>query len=331
MQKIIIGVVALALVVGGGLLLANGNGTERPLENKVGATIFPVYDIARQIAGEEFEVVLLLPAGASPHTFDPQPSVVRGLEGARAVFAIGHGLDQWSKNLTDSLDIPRVVVDGHIELRESHHEEHGDGHNDHGHNDDTHEDGHHDHTDEHEEHEEGDHGHEHGPIDPHYWLSLENGAHIAENIAEELGRLDSENKALYQARAEAYGAELDSLRDELRDDLSPLGNRNIISLHDAWFYFADAFNLSIVGTFAPSAGKEPTPQYLERLQEEVLEQGVQVIFIEPQLSTDSIRAFANDNALDIAVLDPLGGVEGRQSYIDLMRYNVEQVVSALKE
>ena len=356
-------IVALIIVVGIIFAMSNRNTPGQEKENKVGATIFPLYDITQQIAGDEFDVVPMLPPGASPHTFDPQPSLVKDLQGSRAIFAIGNGLDEWASTLAESVDASIVVVDTDVDLRETeghedHHEE-GESHDDHddhdeerGHDheeDEMHDDheeesdhghdhedanGHedeHDHESEHEDaHSDDDHhGHHHGPIDPHYWLSVHNAEQIAMNIANELAELDDENASLYTERAEQYAEKLEALEVELQDKVAGLSSRNIIALHDAWYYFADEFGLNLVGTFEPSAGKEPTPQYLANLEEEVRAHEVSTLFMEPQLSTDSIQAFANDHNLNVAVIDPLGGVEGRENYIELMRYNVEQVVRAL--
>lgn len=285
---------------------------------KVGATIFPLYDLTRQVAGDDFEVVLMLPPGASPHTFDPQPSLLKNLRGAETVFAIGNGLDDWAESIAESVEASFVVVDQGIALRETTEAEH-----------DDHEEGH-EHVDDHdEEREEDSHGHDHGPIDPHYWLAIHNAEQIVMNIGAELSELDPENAADYEARAQAYVAELEALEAELKADVAGLAQREVISLHDAWYYFADEFGLNIVGTFEPSAGQNPTPQYLASLEEKAKEYRVSAIFVEPQLSTSSITAFANDHDLELVVLDPLGGVEGRDSYIALMRYNVAQLQSTL--
>jgi zinc transport system substrate-binding protein len=284
-------------------------------EMKVAATIFPLYDMVRTIGGEEIEVVLMLPAGASPHTFDPQPRLVRNLEGTQQVFAIGNGLDNWATDLAESTGAELVIVDRGVDLKET------EGHGDHGHDD---EHGHDDHEEEYDDHN-------HGPIDPHYWLSPVEAQKVVTTIADELSELDPENAELYEQRADDYTAELQALNVELSEQLASLTNRNILSLHNAWYYFADAFSLNLVGTFEPAAGKEPSPRYIEELQELVQEQGVDTIFLEPQLSQAAITAFAQDNNLDIAVIDPLGGVNGRDSYLELMRFNANEIVTALAE
>jgi len=76
---------------------------------KVGATIFPLYDIARQVAGPVADVILILPSGASPHTFEPTPSAVRSLAGANALLVIGHGLDDWAVRLARGAAVSRLV------------------------------------------------------------------------------------------------------------------------------------------------------------------------------------------------------------------------------
>lgn len=312
-KSIILGIVVLLVLLGAIFSTKTQKQEVINQKNKVAATIFPVYDIARIVAGDDFDVVLMLPSGSSPHTFDPQPGLIKSLEDSQAIFAIGNGLDSWSDVIAESINIPVVVVDKNIDFRSTVEDEHG------------HEDKHLD--DDHD----GEHDHSHGPIDPHYWLSISNAKKITYNIADELGKLDPVNKDLYTSRATIYSEELDILESELQDQVHSFSNRNIISLHDAWYYFAESFNLNLVGTFEPSAGKEPTPQYLHTLEEEVNENNVSTLFVEPQLSQASINAFAKDHNLNIAVIDPLGGKPGRDSYIELMRYNIEQVVGALSK
>jgi len=215
MKKLTILVIVIVLVLVG-VVVSQKDDTKTAVElqeNKVATTIFPLYDITQQIAGDEFEVVLVLPSGASPHTFDPLPSLLKDLQGSRAVFAIGHGLDNWATPVAESIKAPIVTLDHDVDLRttveehmDDHYEEHADEHHD------EHEDVHGDedadnHGDEdHDKHE----GHDHGPVDPHYWLSLHNAVQITMNIAEELSKLDPENTDIYIVRAEAYVEKIES-------------------------------------------------------------------------------------------------------------------------
>ncbi len=277
--------------------------------NKVAATIFPIYDITRVIAGDEFEVVLLLPPGASPHTFDPQPSVLKNMMDSKALFAIGQGLDDWSHNLAESLGIPVVAVYQGIELRPTREEK----------------------NNKHKgEHKDG-HGHDHGPVDPHYWLSLTNAGKIAQNIAQELAILDADNANLYFERATEYKKELQILRIAAKDRIKMLDNKNIITSHGAWEYFAYDLGLNIVGSFKSGNAKNPTPRYLAELSKKAEKYNVGTFFIAEQFSSSAIIAFTQDHNLGIAIIDPLGGIGERQSYLELMQYNINQVINSLKE
>ena len=94
---------------------------------------------------------------------------------------------------------------------------------------------------------------------------------------------------------------------------------------------ADEFGLEIVGAFEPFPGKQPTPRYLAALQEKARSHGVTALFSEPQLSNQAVAAFVGDIGLKLYVLDPLGGVEGRGGYIELLEYNTDIIVKALSD
>lgn len=337
-KSIITGVIILLVLTGFVIANKDNHGVDQEVKgNKIATTIFPIYDITRQIAGDQFEIIPVLPAGVSPHTFDPQPSLLKDLQGSKAIFAIGNGLDDWSNVIAESMSVPIIIMDEHISLRatvEDHddhddHEDYEDLHDEHF-NHEHEEEAADDYSEEHHDDHENDHDdHSHGPIDPHYWLSVHNAEQITMNIAHELSKLDPENADLYNSRAEDYMHDLESLELSLHLKTESLPNKNIISMHDAWYYFAEEFGLNIVGTFEPSAGKEPTPGYIAHLKEEVEEHNVSTLFMEPQLSQSSIASFTDDYDLSIATIDPLGGVPGRNSYIELMQYNVDQVAIAL--
>ena len=335
----------------------------------VSATIFPAYDIARQIAGDKANVSLLLAQGESPHTFNMTPSVQKQISDSVLVFGIGEGLDEW---IVDSDNF--IILSSGIKLRgwddEDDHDDHDDhdddkhkedddhddhdddddhdhddekhddddDHDDHDHDDEKHDDDddHDDHDDEKHDDDDDDHeghddhhGHDHSGADPHYWLSPLNGIQMAENIATELARVDPENAAYYEANLVKFTEEVTALQAELVELAEAVHDDAFITLHDAWYYFADTFDLNLVGSFEPAAAEEPSPRYLKKLADTVEEHDVHAIFSEPQLSTSSLEGFANDYGLEIAVLDPLGGVGSRDSYQALLRYNIQTLVDTL--
>ncbi|PIT86604.1 MAG: zinc ABC transporter substrate-binding protein, partial [Candidatus Magasanikbacteria bacterium CG10_big_fil_rev_8_21_14_0_10_43_6] len=171
---------------------------------------------------------------------------------------------------------------------------------------------------------------EHGEFNPHYWLSPANAIAMVQSIEEELSALDPTNATAYKQNAQNYIAELRAKDTQWKTSITSLDNKNIVTFHDAFGYFAEHFGLSVLATFEEFPGKEPTPQYLARLQEDVKEHNVKTMYLEPQLAVGAIKSFAKDQNVELGILDPLGGVDGRNSYIELIDYNVQTIVSTNK-
>jgi zinc transport system substrate-binding protein len=301
MKQVFALVIGIGLAIGALALILSFAPTpeiEQSQQKKVAATIFPLYDITKNIAGTTVDVELILEAGASPHTFDPSPATMRKLQGTQAVYAIGHGLDDWTFSIVENIEAQIVGVDRNIDLRQS---------VDHDHETDL----------------SNPHDEEFANLDPHYWLSISNAKIIAKTIANDLTDRFPEHTDSYQENLNEYIKELDQANAQIQETIDQITNKQIITLHDAWYYFSNAYGLEVAGIFEPTAGREPSPQYLADLTEAVIASGSNTLYSEPQLSTLSIQAFSNDNDLTIVELDPIGGIENRQSYTDMMKYNAE--------
>ncbi|MDP2631168.1 MAG: metal ABC transporter substrate-binding protein, partial [Candidatus Uhrbacteria bacterium] len=162
-------------------------------------------------------------------------------------------------------------------------------------------------------------------VDPHYWLSIQNAKIITQTIADDLSLRFPEFAVEIAINKSNYLEELNKAEQEIIVMLNQVQNKNLLTLHNAWYYFADAYDLSIVGTFEPTAGREPTPQYLVQLMEAIEKSGSKTLYSEPQLATLSLESFLIDNDLSLSELDPIGGVSGRESYIKLMLYNANVI------
>jgi zinc transport system substrate-binding protein len=258
----------------------------------VAATIYPLYDMARNVAENYAELKLILPPGASPHLFEFSPRQLKALQHVQAVFAIGHGLDNWAMQITNVVESSRVIiVDQGIALRTF----------------------------------------KNGTTDPHYWLHFGNARTITDNIAKRLIEIDPAHAEAYRENAETYEKRLTNKERELKEVLVSAQGKPILTFHDAWFYFAENFGLKIAGSFEPAAGVEPTPRYVAELQRTIEREHIRIMFIEPQLSTGVLESFAKDNHVGIAKLDPLGGVEGRKTYLELMEFNADSIRQALEK
>jgi len=271
----------------------------RPLA--VAATIFPLADIIRNITGDGVQVLQILPAGASPHTFDLTPGKVRELQKARLIFKIGV-IDDWIDSVAESAPGAEIIsLHGHIALKPFH-----------------------------------DDAHHHGvtktaqrmEFDPHYWLDARNGAIIAQNICARLNALDPVHADLYSKNCRHYQDELLRLDSELKKSCAALKNRKLIVFHDGWRYFAAAYGLEILAVFQPAPGREPAPRDLQRLYAVARANKIKVVFSEPQLPTESLEPLLEDLDLRLSILDPLGGAVAGDSYIGLLRRNIQVILRA---
>jgi zinc transport system substrate-binding protein len=263
---------------------------------KVAATLFPLADIVKNVGGDLVDVVTIMPPGASPHTFEPTPETVNAVSGARVIFRIGSGLDNWVDAVTGAMQVRPVVVEvsGGIELRKF----------------------------------------ADGSTDPHYWLSLKNGQLIAVNVAQELSKLDPKNAERYMAAMIDYAKQLDVADAELRTMLAPVKGKSIATFHEAWFYFAKEYGLDVAEAFEPFPGKEPTPAYLKNFKDTIKAKGIRWIFSEPQFSSDAISQVASDLNVKLGMLDPEGGWArdpSQRGYIQMMKANAATILKAMSE
>lgn len=302
-------VLALATVVSGCQNQPNSSASSDV--PTVSATIFPVYDLVRTVAGDKLQVELLVPAGASPHTYEPTPSQARVLEQSELVFNIGLGLDDW---VIEQKSPDQVVsLDSNIELLQS----------DHDHEDD--EVGEAEHESDHDESDESNES----AADPHYWLSVVNAHLMIDSIVAELSEAYPENATEFQSNATELHEQLALIDDTFHQKWCQEPPR-IATFHNAWQYLSRDHCVEIVTNFEEFPGEEPTPQYLAEFTKEIQTHQVTAVFSEPQFSAKPLKTLAQDLGVTLSTLDPLGGQGEVQSYAQLMEYNFSQIDQAVQ-
>jgi ABC-type Zn uptake system ZnuABC Zn-binding protein ZnuA len=167
-------------------------------------------------------------------------------------------------------------------------------------------------------------------VDPHYWLSAPNAKVIARSVAAELAGLAPDRRGEIDGALAAYLARLDAADSDVRRLLADLPTRRIATFHDAFGYFAETYGLEVVATFEPYPGLEPSPRFVIEFQRKIRAAAVRVVFMEPQLSIDALRPIARDLGVRLAVLDPLGGLPGRESYTELLLFDARAVAAATR-
>lgn len=288
------------------LLLATlallGCGAERPdpaVDGRpvVVASIYPIGDLVRILAEDAVRVEVLLPAGASPATFDVTPKQLRDLQGGSLFLMIGGGLDEWVAHLAGAPGGGTRVVrlsDG-IPLLE------GGGHE--------------------------------GSGNPHVWLDpILVRDHLLPRTVQALSEVSPGLASDLDARASLLADSLTRLDEEIRTALAPLERRSFLSTHAAWSYFAVRYGLVEAGVIHSHPGQDPSSREMAHLLEEARDHGIDCLFTEPQLGEVAARALATELSLPTCMLDPLGGpgVEGRDGYFQLLRFNTRQFVQGLQ-
>ena len=264
-------------------------------------------DIAREIGGDRVAVTSIIDADEDAHGFQPRPSDARLLQQADVVIANGLGFDAWIERLARSAGYSGEIViasDGINALEDRGH---------HGHH----------------------HGHDHGPLDPHAWQDVSNVRIYARNIAQALQRADPDGAPHYQARLARYDAELATLDGEIRSQLSmlPANRRKLVTSHDAFGYFGQAYGLRVVAAAGISYESEPSAAGIARLIRQIRRENVPVVFVENIADPRLIERIAREGGARIGATlhsDALSGPEGKApTYIDMMRANLAAIMTGL--
>lgn len=175
---------------------------------------------------------------------------------------------------------------------------------------------------------------EDGEQNPHVWLSVTNEIQQVKNITAQLKEADPKNADAYQKNADSYIAKLEALKAEMHAAIDPLSNKDIITFHEAFPYFAKEFSLNIISVVEREPGTEPTPVELKEIIEQVNGLPTKVLFTEPQYSPSAAEAISRETGAKIYSLDPVVTGEATPSainaYIDAMKKNTDTLVEALK-
>ena len=170
-------------------------------------------------------------------------------------------------------------------------------------------------------------------FNPHVWMSVTYSMQQVKAITQQLCEVDSAHADAYKKNALEYLNKLSALRDEMHLALDNLPNKDIVTFHEAFPYFAAEFKLNIVSVIEREPGTEPTPQELKETIEKVNSLPVKILFIEPQYSPKAADTIARETGAEISVLDPIvtgeAKLESADDYILKMRINKDVLATAL--
>ena len=282
---------------------------------RVVATTTVLADLVQQVGGENVSVHSLVPKGGEAHTFDPTPSDATTVADAQLLVMNGLGLDDWLGDLAadagaDAIPVVELAEDlpGVTYLA----------------------------GEAHEEGEEPAGGDEHAgeEFNPHLWLNIQYAILYVERLTGALVEADPDHATAYEANSATYIAELEDLDAWAHEQMAtiPDGHRRVISFHEAFPYFADAYGLQIVGTVIDAPGQDPSVGEVAALIDVIESEGVSAIFTEAQFPTTAAERISEETGVQIVgslYTDALGDAPV-DTYAGMMRFDVETVVEALQ-
>ena len=272
---------------------------------KVVASIKPIHSLASYLMDGVGKPDLIVDGYASPHGFALKPSHAKMLQEANLIFWVGEGLENFlekplksiAKN-AEKIELMEIKGLTKLKFRERNI---FDGHDDHGHDEDGHE------------------GHAHGEYDPHIWLDPENAKVILNEMVEHLIENDAKNASAYKSNLNKALKDIDGLLKSVKSELNK--DFKSIVFHDAYQYFEERFNVTVLGAFTVNTDVMPGAEQLSEIREIIEHDKVSCIFSEPQFNPDIINAVAKDMNIKTGVLDPLGATlePGKDLYFDLIK------------
>ena len=268
----------------------------------VAATFSILGDVVKSIGGDRVDVTMLVGPNADAHVFSPSPADARKLAAAKLIVMNGLGYEGWIDRLVKASGskAPVVTASKGVKPRRM--------------------------TD--------SHGHGHGS-DPHAWQSVANVKLYATNIRDGLVAADPAGKSLYEANAAAYVAKLDALEREVRDGVAkiPAERRRVITTHDAFGYFKDAYGLDFIAPQGVSTESEPSAKDVARIISQIKRQKIPAIFLENISDPRLLKRISDETGARIGGTlhsDALTDEKGpAPTYIDLIRHNLKQIAGAL--
>jgi zinc/manganese transport system substrate-binding protein len=261
-------------------------------------------DMVKQVGGDRVEVSTLVGPNGDAHVFSPTPADAKMLAGADIFFINGLGFEGWMERLENASGFKGALVvasGGVMPLKMTE--------------------------------EEG--GHEAVVADPHAWQNLFNGKIYVANIRDALIAADPDGKAVYEANAARYSAAIDAEDKAVKEAIAnlPPARRKIITSHDAFGYFANAYGLEVISPEGVSTESEASAQDVAKIIRQIRAEHIPAVFIENVTDRRLLDQIASETGAKIGGVlysDALSPPDGpAPTYLGMFRHNVGALTAAL--
>lgn len=275
---------------------------------RITATTGMIADAAREVGGEHVTVVGLMGPGVDPHMYKASQGDIRKLDDADLVLYNGLHLEGSMTKIMEKMSKTRhiVAVAENIEPSQLRHSEDGA-----------------------------------TEYDPHIWFDVSLWMNVTQTIETALIQADPAHEADYRENASQYLAELNELHQEVQQKIAsiPESGRVLVTAHDAFGYYGDAYQIEVKGLQGISTAAEYGSKDVSDLRNELVERGIKAVFVEssvPSRSMEAIIAGAQSMGHTVRIggelfsdaMGEAGTIEG--TYIGMVRHNTDTIVEALK-
>lgn len=283
-------------------------------------SMFPVYEITKEIAGDQADISVMVGANEDAHHFEPSAKAVASVNEADVFIYSSDEMEFWVESLLSVVENDDLIV---VELGkgidfEMHFEEDGD----------------HDHAEHDDDHHSHD-GHDHGSLDPHFWLnpvSVEKQLHL---IVDALLQVDEAGKDIYEEEAVRFSKELLEIDQAYTEAFDSVTNRSFVVQHQAFGHLATQYDLDQVAIGGLTTEVEPNPNQLAQIVEFINDQQLPVIYYQSGESSAIAETISNETGTAIGVLYDLESLpvefeDAEQPYLAAMKENLEQLKQSIR-
>ena len=286
-------------------------GTNALSNINVTTTIYPLYNIAKEVGTDKIKLNNLIPFGIEAHGFDPIAKDMTILSKTDLLISSGDLMEPWKNKIVSSLKIENKVFDMSkhvklIEIEEKNHNEH--------------------------DHEK-DHNHN-SNIDPHYWVSLNNYILMTKVITQLFIEKDPVNKDIYKENSDKYLQKIEALKIKYDTSLNSCKNKKILVNHNAFGYFADEYDVKQYSISGLTPESKPSAKVVSELIDLVKNEKINTVFFEEFASPKVAQTIAKAANVKIDTLRPAENIskienEKGYGYLEIMEDNLEKLKFAM--
>jgi len=310
MKRAVVVIIALMAIVGVIIALPLIKGNKRQGAGsgkiKIVTTLFPLYDMAKNIGKDKAHVSLLIPPGVEPHAFEPKPSDIIKINEAHCFIYTGRFMEPWAEDIIKGVVNKKlIVVDASKATRMI-------------------------------PAVSSDKDEPSGALDPHIWLDFDNAKIMAKNIAEALAAKDPAAQAFFNQNADAYNTKLAELDAAFRKTLGTCKSKVIVyGGHYAFGYLAKRYGLRYMAAQGVAPDAEPTARDLVRLVEQIKKNNIHYVFYEELTSPKIAETIAGETHAKLLLLNAAHNLTKDQfergvSFFEILNTDLEQLKIGLE-